>query len=508
MKIIKKYFIQANEFLRENKKFYLFYLLFYTLININTFLLNKQIDPNGLTTLWGLAVIYVYTTYFFALPALFDKKKSDKKLTPSSLRKIILQATKRSSVFILWVIGFIAVIALSIYLFIDLPFHTHVTQEIFSYKTKNNFNFGFYPAEAFGSFIAVFLAPLYFFLPIVYYLSNRSFIYSLKKSIVLYYKNFATIAPVVALYASYQFIYFLFTQDGNYLSFVSNIIISYFDVVLLATLFILYKDRYKIIELAAKEKKEKSPNKASYWLRLGALIAFAEVNIFFGYGFLLTYFADNQQLTNSSSYVYVALAAVAPFFIYALKLNKRTLNINLLSFKMAIFVLIAMIGFAAAFPKDEQKQAVVKQEFSGEELLKAVNVKREAYGTNRLAKNSWTCVAAQIELEENIKVGNGQFTPQESFTTATSETKEKYKKTATSKSDVLPNFLFEYVTYGYGLDATIDQWDKNGNKLLFLDKSYTVGCAVAKDGYGVVMVGEENLKPNSMESARDYDSSM
>jgi hypothetical protein len=109
-----------------------------------------------------------------------------------------------------------------------------------------------------------------------------------------------------------------------------------------------------------------------------------------------------------------------------------------------------------------------------------------------MKKNVWACKVADIELRDSLKLGNGELTSYEAYGEAIDQVKAQYRLTP-SVPERLPNFLMEYATYGKSLEDTLESWEGNSNKLIFLDKKYTLGCAVVKDGYGIVVTAEEDL---------------
>lgn len=500
MKEIKKYFIQANTFLLRNEMLFVSYVLLYTALNTTTYLSNSKIDPYGITSLGGLAIIYVYLAYFFVLPQIINKKKNHEKI---QLSKIFSHAAKKTAILVLWTALLIAALSLGVYVLIDLPSNSHIVGDFFSSTQKNNFTFGFYPEAAIGTFLGMILSGPLFFLPIFYSLTKNNFFTSVKRSFTFFYKNAKFCFSFILGYGILQSLYALFVENGNYIVFISTLFFAYADLIVLLVFSLLFIQKYKQKE----EAKEVSKNskQSALWIRLAALILIAEINAFFLYAVLLP-FLPSEMTSNTSSYIYVALAAVAPFAIYAFSLHKRVLNINIFSIKAAIVFFVFLLGLTAVIPnKNNQTQVQAEQKYTGDELFNAINDKREEYGVVSMRKNKWACVFAEIELEKNIKLGNGQYTTQDDYFDSKAETTEKYKKEAALKDDPLPNFLFEYATYGLGLESSIEDWENSGSKLLFLDKSYTVGCAVAKDGYGVVVTGEESEEGTSAEDVEpDY----
>jgi hypothetical protein len=249
------------------------------------------------------------------------------------------------------------------------------------------------------------------------------------------------------------------------------------------------------------DKKSRKPNVFVRWLVFGILIIFVEFFLLLCVFYINSFYNLNQQMGQISIYILIAIGSVIPFILYLLKLHKRFVK---QSYIITFCLLIGIFTLLGLMPSKENNNAVtIKQQFTGDELLEAVNNKRQEQETPRLKKDHWACVAATIELQKNLKAGKGEYAPDGSFGETIKETKAQYRK-ATSNADYLPNFLWEFNTYGYNLEDTIQNWDENTGKLLFLDKKFTVGCAVTKDGYGVVVTAKESPKASTYQPDYDY----
>ncbi len=504
------YLIKTHVFLTKNRILYLYSLLIALISTLPSFFYSISFDPyEALSSVFMFLGGYLILGYYFLLPLMLTTKRDRKKITFGVITKTIIKHSwpVLKLGFLVLTLSLVFLILFSVFLkiFMNINVYEHAFAD-----TKINHGFGFYPIKAGFFAIIEFIGGFIFFLPIIYFLEKINLWSSLKRSIYLYFKNFYFLLPFLFLYAIYYFVSILFIPDGNfYATFLLAPVTAYLDVLICIVVFFFYKDHYKIApNIFASSVKSKEivtkPTKFAYWRRFALVVLFAELNLFFGYVVLMTYFASNRIFSDISPIIFIVFASILPFLIYVLKLDSRSFKINLLSIKFAILILIGILltvsmSSSSTQPVIEEK----KQKFTGDELLNAINAKREEYGVGRLNKNEWACFAAEIELEENIKLGNGQFTAQESINDAIAKTKDRYRKTASTNSYALPNFLFEYVTYGHSIEATIDEWNNGGSKLLFLDKKYTHGCAVTKDGYGVVITAEE--APQIPEKQLNYD---
>lgn len=246
IKVAVDYLIKAHNFLIENKLFYLYGLLIYLTLSIPTVFISNSFDPYGMMSLLGLVLGYFWVGYAVLLPVFIYKKTNDEKIGIPQVTKIILSNIKKIIIFSFLVVCILGLLVLLLYLFFDVFLQIKVVEQVFADTTKSH-GFGFYPLKAsfwaLGEFI---FAPL-FFLPIAYVLEDWSLWASVKRSTDLAIKHRSFLFPIVALYAIYYFVCYLFIPDGNYyiLPF-RGIVESYFGVLIMTTVFFFYKDHYKI----------------------------------------------------------------------------------------------------------------------------------------------------------------------------------------------------------------------------------------------------------------------
>lgn len=157
-------------------------------------------------------------------------------------------------------------------------------------------------------------------------------------------------------------------------------------------------------------------------------------------------------------------------------------------FLMVAFISVALLPVVFIW-SSSLNPTPTQKEFSGPELWKAVNAKREEKGTNELASNSWACSIAAIRLNDNLRLGNGTLDNHAGFDRALEQVTKPYEKEPIPKGEnPLPEYFLEFLVYAYNAEEAIKLWENTmGHKDLFEKQDYKYGCAYAQGGYGVVI---------------------
>jgi hypothetical protein len=260
IRMTHRYLRSAHKLLWKQKAVYVVYLLFYTVIHWLGFLANNTADPYALFPFSAAVLAYLFIVYVLLLPHVFQKYQTNEPLTIAAAVSQLPQSGKKAVIVSLWLSVALFACLWLVYLLLDLPFQTNIFGQLFPSETANTVTFGFYPLKAALAFAGTFLFIPSFAIALFYALQNISIVAAIRKGMQFSFAKATFAMPFVFLYAVTQLVYHLFVPIGNYGIFVRNLITTYCDLIIFASLFFAYTEHAtraaQSVKSAATDKKQ------------------------------------------------------------------------------------------------------------------------------------------------------------------------------------------------------------------------------------------------------------
>jgi hypothetical protein len=242
----------------------------------------------------------------------------------------------------------------------------------------------------------------------------------------------------------------------------------------------------KIETAIASRKKLSAKGKFAYVVLAALLVLVIQVNFNWLFVFLTQDFGlglDPKVEKSTSFYVFVSiiLLGMTVGWITESRPSRKKMTLFLSAF--LIFLLVTFVGTVLFLPSKHVREAV-RKEFSGNELLNAVNTKRKKVGRGVLTKNPWVCRVAALGLKDSVKHGQGKFASDQDYAEEIRKATLEYKQAShDEQEEPMPEFDLQYYVDAVNLELAM-QWltEDKTNERLFTNREIAYGCATAEKG--------------------------